>query len=165
VVYLKEVGGASAGRAAMLGSLWGLCLFASRLLMPRFVAAFGERSRMVCYSLVLVGAIVLWAGPSLPVRCLGAALAAYGCGPLYPLSIDRLYARGGADSVSLGAVGALASGVGVTLGPLSVGLLADLIDLRHAILVAAVLAAAGVFTTWPRARPSVGSPPAHELVG
>jgi CP family cyanate transporter-like MFS transporter len=153
VVYLKEVGGATSGIAAMLGSVWGLSLFASRLAMPRLVRVAGDASRAVCYGLVLVGAVVLWVGPTLPIRTAGAALAAFGCGPLYPLSIDRLYARSGADTVALGAIGALASGVGVTTGPLLVGVLADVVGLRHAILVAAGLAFAGIVTTWPRSTP------------
>jgi MFS family permease len=157
VVYLKEVGGASSGVAAICGGIWGLALFVSRMLLPRYVARFGEWSSSVGFAICTVGALVMWMGPGLAMRLLGLAVVAMGCGPLYPLAVDRLYQRGSVDSVSLGAVTALASGVAVTAGPMTLGLLADQIGLRDALLVVPVLAAIGVYTC----RPGVATPAAR----
>jgi len=54
------------------------------------------------------------------------------------------------DSVSLGAYAALASGVAVTIGPLALGVLADSVGLRRAILIAPVFALIGAVTQRPR---------------
>ena len=50
----------------------------------------------------------------------------------------------------MGAYCALASGVAVTLGPLALGVLADAVGLRWAMLVVPVLAAVGAVTQRPR---------------
>jgi MFS family permease len=47
------------------------------------------------------------------------------------------------DSVALGAYGALASGLGVTVGPLALGVLSDSVGLRRAMLVVPVMAVVG----------------------
>jgi MFS family permease len=91
----------------------------------------------------------MWLGPSLAVRIAGLVIVAFGCSPLYPLAVDRLYARVDADSVALGAVTALASGVAIISGPLLLGVLADAIGLRDAVLAVTALAALGVYTSRP----------------
>ena len=154
VVYLKEVGGASSGAAAIFGALWGLCLFVSRMLMPRSVMRFGASSSAVAFGISAVGVLLMWSGPGLGVRVLGLAVVATGCGPLFPLAVDRLFHADGADTVSLGAITALASGVAVTVGPLTLGVLADQVGLRNSILVVPVLALVGVVTSRPRHQPA-----------
>lgn len=161
VAYLKEVGGASSGAAAALGAIWGLFMFLGRMTLPWWVARFGAWTRSICFGLATVGTLVMWAGPGLWPRVAGLTIVAIGAGPLYPLAVDRLYDHGGADTVSLGFVTALASGAAVTTGPLLLGVLADGVGLRHALLFVPVLAAVGVYV----ARPAVRRPePAHELV-
>jgi fucose permease len=161
VAYLKEVGGASSGAAAALGAIWGLFMFVGRMTLPRWVAKFGPWTRSYCFALAAVGTLVMWMGPGLWVRVAGLTIVAIGAGPLYPLAVDRLYDHQGADTVSLGFVTALASGTAVTIGPLLLGVLADAVSLRHALLFVPVIAALGVYT----ARPAATSPqPAPELV-
>ena len=162
VVYLKEVGGASSGLAAGLGAVWGLCLFASRLALPRLVGLLGPWTRSVSFAAAAVGTLLMWAGPGLAVRVVGLTVVGFGAGGLYPLAVDRLYDRAGADTVALGFVTAMASGTAVTIGPLLLGVLADMVSLRHALLFVPALALLGMYT----ARPAAGSAaePAPELV-
>ena len=54
------------------------------------------------------------------------------------------------DSVSLGAYAAIGNGVAVTIGPLVLGVLADTVQLRWAILVVSALAFVGTLTQRPR---------------
>ncbi|MEX0848396.1 MAG: MFS transporter [Ilumatobacteraceae bacterium] len=149
VVFLKEVGGASSGAAASLGAAWGLCILVSRMMLPRIVGIAGPWSRTACFGAAAIGATMLWTGPGLAVRVLGLMIAGFGCGPLYPLSVDALYRRSDADSVALGAVCALASGIAITVGPLALGVLADVVTLHHAILWVPVLAAVGAVRAMP----------------
>jgi MFS family permease len=154
-VYLKEVGGASGGLAATLAGLWGLSIFLSRLWMPRFVARFGPWSRSVGFLIAGVGVTLMWTGPGLAVRSVGLVIAGLGGGVLYPLAVEQLYVREGGDTVSLGAVAALASGTAVTLGPMSTGILADAVSVRHALLFVPVLAVIGVVANAPSRRRQV----------
>ena len=67
-----------------------------------------------------VGALVMGFAPGLLPRVGGLILVGLGGAPLYPLTVDRLYASAEhkIDSISLGAICILASGTAVTLGPL-----------------------------------------------
>ncbi len=153
VVVLKEVGGASGGAAAALGAVWGLSIMASRLALPRITALAGPWTATLGYAAVALGSGLVWLGPGLTVRVLGIVVAGLGTGPLYPLAVERLYAQVDADTVSLGAVTALASGVAITTGPLLVGILADVVGLRHAVLVVTALGVAGVLRSRPLTDP------------
>ena len=79
-------------------------------------------------------------------------IVGFGGGPLYPLTVDAFYAKAGhrLDSVGMGAYCALASGVAVTLGPLALGVVADSVGLRWALLVVPCLALLGAVTQRPR---------------
>ena len=152
VTYLREVGGASPGAAPVLAMVFGLALFAVRMVTDRLQRTLGGWSIPV--SLVVLGGAVaglcvvepLWA------RVTFLAVAGVGAGPLYPLSVDRFYAAAehALDSVGLGAYCALASGAGVLIGPLLVGVAADAVGLRRAILLVPVLALIGIVTQSPR---------------
>ena len=56
-------------------------------------------------------------GPGLLSKVVGLTIVGFGGAPLYPLTVDRLYASAEhkIDSVSLGAICILASGTAVTL--------------------------------------------------
>lgn len=160
VVFLKEAGGASGGLAAILAGVWGLSLSTTRLALTRLVARAGLWSRSIAYLIVAAGSLVMWAGPWLAVRTAGLVIVGIGAAALYPLSVDRLYLREGADTVSLGAIAALASGTAIVIGPLGIGLLADAVGVRDAILAIPVLAVIGVFAYLPslqRARAPIAS--------
>jgi MFS family permease len=171
VAYLKEVGHASGGLAVVLGAFWGLFMFTSRMALPRFVQITGEAGRAVGFALAATGALVMWTGPSLGLRVVGLSVVAIGVGPLYPLAVEGLYRSADGsdgtpaiDSVSLGALAALASGAAITVGPMAMGALADLVGLRHSLLIVPALAIAGVATSWPRAT-RVATAPEALVVG
>ena len=154
--YLHEVGLASAAMAPVLASMFGVMMFIARLGLPVLTRLWGSATTMRCFLIVGVGATIMCIGPtflmpSLWWRVVGLIVAGLGGAPLYPLTIDGFYRRNSdrLDSVTLGAYGALAAGVAVTLGPLVLGLLADLIDLRWAILIVPVLSIVGAITQRP----------------
>lgn len=152
VTYLKEVGGASAGSAAIFASVFGIMMFVIRLLLPPLMRRFGGWMVTLGFVVIGTGAAVMCFAPGLPAKVLGLTIVGIGGGPLYPLTVDAFYAKAGhrLDSVSLGAFCALASGAAVTAGPLVMGALADAIGLRWAILIVPVLAALGAVTQRPR---------------
>lgn len=149
VVYLKEVGGASGGLAAILAGVWGLSMFVTRLVLSRTARLLGLWARTTCYLIAAIGVLVMWAGPGLIGRVIGLIVVGLGGGALYPLAVDRLYLREGADTVTLGAVAALGSGAAVTVGPMTMGILSDSVGIRNSILIVPVLAVAGAFVCLP----------------
>ena len=160
VVFLKEAGGASGGVAAILAGVWGLSLSVTRLALTRLTARAGLWSRSVAYLFVTAGTLVMWAGPALAIRTAGLVIVGIGAAALYPLAVDRLYLRDGADTVALGAVAALGSGTAIVLGPLGLGLLFDAVGVRNSILAITVLSLLGVFTYLPslqRARATIAT--------
>jgi predicted MFS family arabinose efflux permease len=151
VTYLHEVGKASAGSAAVYASVFGVTMFVSRLLLAKVVAVLGEWTVPVSFVIIGAGAAMMCFAPGIAPKTLGLAVAGFGGGSLYPLTVDRFYSRVGhrLDSVAMGAYCALASGVAVTLGPLALGVAADSFTLRWAILVVPALAAIGAVTQRP----------------
>jgi predicted MFS family arabinose efflux permease len=150
VTYVKEVGGASGGLAAAIGAVWGVCMFVGRLSIPRFMRSTGPWAMSVALLAAAAGIGWMFVGPGLAGRVAGLALTGLGCSVLYPLSVDRLYADGPDDAVVLGAVAALGSGTAIILGPPLVGLLADQVGLRAAVLPLAALALVGAWLRAPR---------------
>ena len=146
--YLKEIGGASSGRAPMLAAAFGITMFGGRLVLPTTLRLLGAHTIRVSFIFVGVGALLMFSGPGLAVRVVGLAVVGFAGAPLYPLTVDRLYRRadGVVDSDSLGAIGALASGAAVTIGPLALGLLADRVGLDRAILIIPALSVLGAIT-------------------
>ena len=153
VTYLKEVGHASPGVAAVFASVFGVMMFVVRLLLPPLLARWANSLIPVSFLVLAAGAVVMCLAPGLPLKVLGLTVVGIGGGPLYPLTVDRFYERAGhrLDSVSLGAYCALASGAAVSIGPLVMGALSDVVDLRWAILVVPALAVVGAVTQRTRA--------------
>lgn len=149
--YLKEVGGASSGAAPILAGAFALPMFLIRVRLGVARRLFRDWLAVASLATLAVGALVMYLGPALWIRVIGLGIAGLGSGPLYPLAVDELYkhAEGHLDSVSLGAVCALASGVSVTFGPTLLGLLADQIGLRTAILFVSVLSTLAIVTQRP----------------
>ena len=148
VTYLREVGHASAGLAPIIASVFGVMMFATRVAIPTLLRWWGDATISYSFVIIGVGATVMCFGPGLGWKTAGLVLVGFGGAPLYPLTVDRFYRRAdhALDAVALGAYCALASGVAVTLGPLALGILADAIGLRWALLVVPALAAIGAVT-------------------
>ena len=149
--YLKEVGHTSGGLAAALAGVFGVMMFVSRLVMPMVVRLFGDATVAVGFVTVAIGALLMFSGPGLAVRVAGLVIVGFGGAPLYPLTVDRLYASAEhkIDSISLGAICILASGIAVTSGPLVMGVLSDAVGLRSALLMVPVVCGIGAITQRP----------------
>lgn len=149
--YLKEVGHASGGLAAALAGVFGVMMFLSRLVLPTFIRLFDDATVTVSFITTGIGALVMFLAPGLLPRVVGLTIVGFGGAPLYPLTVDRLYASAERkiDSISLGAICILASGTAVTLGPLAMGVLADQIGLRSALLIVPAACAIGAITQRP----------------
>lgn len=152
--YLKEVGHASGGLAAALAGVFGVAMFLSRVLMPTIIRYLGDATVMVSFLVLAAGALIMCFAPGLLPRVAGLTIVGLGGAALYPLTVDRLYASAEhkIDSISLGAICILASGTAVTLGPLALGVLADAVGLRQALLIVPVVGTIGAITQRP-ARP------------
>ena len=149
--YLKEVGHASGGLAAALAGVFGVMMFVSRTVLPSVVRTFGEATITLSFLMTGFGAMVMCFAPGLPLRVLGLIIVGFGGAPLYPLTVDKLYASAEykIDSISLGAICILASGTAVTLGPLAMGVLADSIGLQYALLIVPAACVLGAITQRP----------------
>ena len=152
VTYLHEVGHAGAGAAAVLASVFGVMMFTVRMLLPALLDRFGDALVSLSFICIGSGAAIMCLAPTLAMKVVGLCVVGFGGGPLYPLTVDAFYLKAGdhLDSVSMGAFCALASGVAVTLGPLALGVVADALSLRWAILVVPLLAMLGAVTQRPR---------------
>ncbi len=151
VTYLREVGHASAGLAPIIASIFGVMMFATRIALPTLLRWWGDATISYSFMIIGVGATVMCLAPGLGWKTMALVFVGFGAAPLYPLTVDRFYRRAdhALDAVALGAYCALASGVAVTLGPLALGVLADAIGLRWALLVVPALAAVGAVTQRP----------------
>jgi predicted MFS family arabinose efflux permease len=150
--YLKEVGHASGGLASATAAVFGVSMFLSRLVLPRVLERLGDSTVPVSFCVLSLGALIMCFAPGFVPRAVGLAVVGLGGGPLYPLTVDRLYAAAEheVDSITLGAYCALASATAVTLGPLLLGALADSIGLRQALLMVPVIGVIGAITQRPR---------------
>lgn len=148
---------ASAASAPVLACLFGVTIFVGRLSLPIVLRAVNGRGH------ALLPGAQQWCGRHVLrrqswLKVVGLVRAGIGGAPLYPLTDDAFYRTAGdpLDSVTLGAYSALAAGVAVTLGPLALGVLADSIRLRRAILIVPVLSLLGAVTQRPRATACYG---------
>ncbi len=159
--YLKEVGHASGGQAAALAGVFGVMMFLSRLVLPTTMRYLGDATIAASFTMLAIGALVMCFAPGLLPRVGGLLLVGFGGAPLYPLTVDRLYASAEhkIDSISLGAICILASGTAVTLGPLTLGVLADRVGLRLALLIVPAVGAIGAITQ----RPARNTRTAHSI--
>jgi MFS transporter, CP family, cyanate transporter len=153
--YLKEVGGGSSAAAAACAGVFGVGMFSVRMTMPTFLRIFGDWLISVAFGGVALGVVGIVFAPGFWLRVVMLAVTGFAGGALYPLLVDRLYQSAGSevDSSSLGAISALASGVAVTVGPLTTGVIADIVSLRWGLLFVPVLAIVGAVAQ----RPVVGS--------
>ena len=150
--YLKEVGHAGGGQAAALAGVFGVMMFVSRFVMPSYVRVFGDATVTVGFVTMGFGALVMGFAPGLWPRVFGLMIVGFGGAPLYPLTVDRLYASAEhkIDSTSLGAICILASGTAVTLGPLAMGVLSDSVGLQRALLIVPFACLLGAYTQRPK---------------
>jgi MFS family permease len=146
--YLKEVGGASSGSAPMLAGGFAVMMFVSRIRLPWIVRHLGDRTIPASFMGAAIGSSVMCFAPSLAARVVGLLIVGFSTGPLYPLTVERLYVRAEAivGAVELGAVSGLASGAAITVGPVMAGVVADAVGLRWSMLITIGLGLIGAAT-------------------
>ena len=150
---LGQLGGASKGIAAMLTIGFFIGMAAGRIVLTRVLRRHStERVLALSFVGVLVALLPFLLGPGLLGRVVGLSLLGLMMSPIYPLSIARMFELHG-DTAALGRAAAIASGVGVTFGPLLLGALSDLLGLSWATLVLPCFAVVGLLTI-ERAEPA-----------
>ncbi len=143
---MAKLGGASKGMAATLTIGFFLGMGAGRIALTGVLRRHsGERVLMMSFIGVLVALVPFLLGPGLATRVAGLTLLGITLSAVYPLAISRLFELH-TDTAALGRSAAIASGVGVTFGPLLLGTLSDVIGLGWATIVLPVFAVAGLLT-------------------
>ena len=141
---LGKLGGASNGLAAVLTIGFFLGMAAGRIALTRVLRRHTTERVLVCSFIgVLVALVPFMLGPGLIGRVVGLTLLGVALSAVYPLSIARLFELHD-DTAALGRAAAIASGVGVTFGPLLLGTIADLVGLGSATIVLPVFAVVGL---------------------
>ncbi len=143
---MRDLGHASKGTAASLTIGFFIGMFSGRLLLTSLLRQFDEQ---LLLRASFVGSLIFLApfliGPSLVLRIVGLAGLGICLSPIYPLSVARIFELHH-DTNTLGRVAALASGVGVTFGPLLLGTMSDTVGLGKATIVLPVFALGGLLT-------------------
>ena len=156
VAYLREVGDISSGVATAMFSIIAAGMFVVRLAYPAITRSrVPQQVEGLGFAVTAMGLLLVWGGPFPVARALGLLVQGLGLAVLYPLGVARLFACTDADTESLGALAALASGAAITVGPMLIGTLADAFGLRWAFLSMPLVAASGAFVNlgdrrrWP----------------
>jgi len=148
-IIVKQ-GGASKGLGAMLtvGFFVGMAL--GRISLARMLLRYSaQRVFVASFVGVLISLVPFLLGPGLIGRVVGLSLLGLTLSAVYPLSISRLFELHH-DTEALGRAAAIASGVGVTFGPLLLGAFSDLVGLGLATIVLPVFGVAGLLLTVSR---------------
>lgn len=137
-------GGASKGVAALLTIGFFIGMAIGRISLANLLRRHsGQRVLMASFIGVLAALAPFTLGPALVGRVVGLSLLGLMLSPVYPLSIARMFELHD-DTEALGRAAAVASGVGVTFGPLLLGTFSDLVGLGWATVVLPVFAVLGL---------------------
>jgi fucose permease len=138
--YLENELGMVKANAAQAVSLFLGAMIVGRLAVSRLVQRFPSRA-LVTLSILLAmaGFLVYWTTTSAVVGMAGLFLTGLGVAGLYPLILSMAIAAAGGNTVQAGARATLASGTAILALPLVLGRLADVVGIRPAYGVVAVL--------------------------
>lgn len=142
-------GGASKGTGALLTVGFFVGMGVGRLALANLLRRFsGSRVLIGSFVGVLISLVPFLLGPGLVGRVVGLTVLGLTLAAVYPLSISRLFQLHD-DTEALGRAAALASGVGVTFGPLLLGAFSDVVGLGWATAVLPVFAVIGLLMIRP----------------
>jgi fucose permease len=140
-VYLHESLGSTPGFAAAGFAAFSLAMAACRFVADRLVARFGPVSVVRAGSLVAAGGLALGLAVHEPAAAVaGFALLGVGLAPVVPITFSA------AGNTGLGPTGAILgrvvtiSYVGLVVGPIAIGWVAEQVGLRAALGIPAALA-------------------------
>lgn len=143
---MRDLGHASKGTAASLTIGFFIGMFVGRLTLTKLLDRIDEHHLLMLSFIGSLGFLVPFLiGPGLAVRIIGLTGLGVFLSPVYPLSVSRIFELHD-DTNTLGRVTAVASGVGVTFGPLLLGTLSDSFGLAWATVVLPVFTIAGLLT-------------------
>ncbi len=141
---MREQGHASKGIAALLTVGFFVGMAAGRIGLSHILRRFDmTRVMRVAFVGSLVSLIPFLLGPGLVVRAIGLTTLGLSLAAVYPVSITRLFELHH-DTAALGRAAALASGCGVTFGPLLLGSISDIVGLGWATVVLPIFVLAGL---------------------
>lgn len=160
-IYLREGLGATQAAAAAGLAIFSLTMGIGRLAGDRLVAAFGPRGVATTGLLLATAGLGVVAAAEAPiVAVVGFALVGVGLSTVFPLVVSAAARR---PELSPGpAIAAVASAgyAGFLVGPPTIGLLAELLELRAALLLPAALCAGALLLAGTLAgRPASGREP------
>jgi MFS family permease len=140
--YLVRSAGMDAAPATASLSLMLLGMMLGRLVFARLTAlASLDRLLTVAVAVCLLGFVGFWTSPAPWVAVASLFVVGLGISGQYPLSFGRLVrsARGRTDDAS--ALGNMAMGIAVCGAPLLLGVLGEVVGIRHGILLVPCLCA------------------------
>jgi predicted MFS family arabinose efflux permease len=123
--FVRELLDLSTAWATASGALFSIGSTIARAFGPRLLEVFGQRLELACYCGSAASSLLLALPAPLPVRLLAVGTFGAFTGPLYVFGTGRMFHVGNNDP-GIAGLGALASGIGITVGPIAVGVLSDL---------------------------------------
>jgi MFS family permease len=138
--FMENVIGMSKANAAQTVSLFMVGMVGGRFACSRLAHTISSR-KMVLGSIFLTGAgfLLYWTAAIPWIGMTGLAITGLGVASLYPLIISLAITASGENTVQASTRASLASGTAILALPLVLGRLADLVGLKQAYLVIAVL--------------------------
>lgn len=161
MTYLLGMPGNSRGLASAGTVLLGLSAVTGRFVSSRLGHKYSEEQRLVAVMvLVLIGFPLYWLRPGIILTFAGLALGGLGSSNFYPLLVAIALKRAPGNAAKASSFVPVASGSAIGLAPFLLGKLADVVDIRSALLyipiglaiMAAMLAADGKAGRSERAR-------------
>ena len=147
---LVKQGGASKGVGALLTVGFFVGMAVGRVGLAGVLRSHSaQRVFVASFVGVLISLGPFLLGPGLVGRVIGLSLLGLSLSAVYPLSISRLFELHH-DTEALGRAAAIASGIGVTFGPLLLGAFSDIVGLGPATIVLPVFGATGLLLAMTR---------------
>jgi MFS family permease len=155
--FLRELAHVSAATAIATGSLFAVGMGVSRVVSPMVSRVLTDRYEPLCYLGTVVAGLLVALPVGVALNAVGVALYGFSAGPLYVFGMGRLFRIGNNDP-ALAGLGALASGISITIGPPLLGILADATNWRIVAFVFPILGAIGCMWTLRSSLPCFGVP-------
>jgi predicted MFS family arabinose efflux permease len=144
-VTVQDLAHASASTGALAIGLFSAGMVLGRFAGPRLVHNRApEQLLRWSFAAALAISFAVRLGPGLAGRVAGLFVLGLAIALIYPLAFSRLYGVDGLSASAVGALGALASGTAISLGPAALGALADGFGLARALLILPVMSAAAL---------------------
>jgi predicted MFS family arabinose efflux permease len=156
---VRELLHVSTSVATASGALFSIGTTISRGIGPRLVVKFHERLELFCYSGGALSSLLFALPVPTPFRLAGVVGFGFCSGPVYVFGTGRMF-RAGNNDPGVAGLGALASGVAISSGPVLLGVLSDSRGWLTAALVFPIMCAVGGLWTLRSTLEPFGKAPA-----